>query len=293
MKKLLALAALIALSIIPAPAQQIKASAFAQWRLAGQQPLLAGSNSVVPFGPCTATAGSTTFNVLAASTPVRIVDPANPSIDETVTPTNIAIGQSNCTVTLAPANAHPMPYYLISGTAGLQEAINNGAVSGQSNTIVLDQAFHILGGGAGTIGSVSGSGVLPLIDNTVSPETAWRSVAGAYATSFSADTVPTLAAGAAAGTSPTVANAAASNGNILTADITSGTATTTGTLFTETYSTGGFTVAPNCTVQSVGNNSAPSFTYANSAASGHGVITVTSVVAPAASTAYVFNISCN
>lgn len=292
MKKTLAVMALavcahlgLAQSIAP-----VYASTFAQWQLAGQQALVSGSNTVVPFGPCTSFAGGKQFNVLANTQPIRIVD-SNPALSETITPTSVVVTAAGCTATLAPTNAHALPYYLISGTAGLQEAINATVNSNSFNSIVLDQAFHNLGGGASTVYAAAGSPNISIKDVTLAVDPAWRWNGTHYVPNYSAPQSAytlTVAAGAAAGTSPTIANNAGSSPNVMSVALTEGTSPTTGTLFTETFGTA-WTTAANCVIQSVGNNVAPPVTVVQTSTT---VITFTVASAPTASTAYAFNISC-
>ncbi len=74
--------------------------------------------------------------------------------------------------------------------------------------------------------------------------------------------------------------------------VTAGTATTTGTLFTETAAANTINYAASCTVTSVGANSFTAFTVATSVSSGHNLLTVTATSAPTASTAYQFAYNC-
>jgi hypothetical protein len=293
--------ATIALAASMAGAQtvthQIVASQFSQWRIAGTAALTTGANAVVPFSPCAVSAGGTNFQAVTNGVALKIVDPANPSVDEVVTPSSVVVSPGNCTASITTVNAHPLPYYFISGTQGLQEAIDANALSGQSNVVILDRLFHQLGGGAITAYSAAGKGNLSLLDVTVSPYASFRwngsNYAGNY-TSPQGTVLPTLAAAAAAGTSPTVSNVPGSLVNLLQASVTTGTSTTAGALFTETYpATGSFTSAANCTVQSVGASTPPAFTVADTYnGSNEALLTVSVASAPAASTTYLFNITC-
>jgi hypothetical protein len=106
--------------------------------------------------------------------------------------------------------------------------------------------------------------------------------------------VPTAAAGAALGTGPT-GPTFTGDGNTFSVATTSGTATTTGTLFTATYATSGsFTYPPTCRVWSSGANAFTTFTTAVTyPGPTHALLTVTATVAPAVSTAYAFKVVCN
>lgn len=292
--KVIALLAMLSLSGLSF-AQSITglgiASQYNNWRTYGTINLVAGANPLVPISPCVAVA--TGVNAVAASTPIRIYDPGNPSVDETITPTAIVVG-STCTATLTTANAHPQPWYIASGTYGLQDAINAVGQTSVLNAIVVDSKWHLAGGGASTIYNLTlGNPNLTIEDTSFKPELAYRWNGTHYVPNFSIDGIasPTLAAGAAAGTSPTVSNNAGSSGNSMTANVTTGTATTTGTLFTETVATappGGGIL--NCAVQSVGANNFPvPITWTATTT----VLTVTVASAPPVSTAYIFNATCN
>ena len=65
--------------------------------------------------------------------------------------------------------------------------------------------------------------------------------------------------------------------------MTTGTATTTGTLFTETVTASAGNL--NCVVQAVGANIPPAFTVTGTSTT---VVTIAVAVAPAVSTAYIF-----
>jgi hypothetical protein len=268
------------------------ASQFNNWKVQGNQNLAVGSNTLVSFSPCLVTAGGTNFNAVAASTPIKIYDPGNTAADEVITPTAIVAG-STCTATLSPSNAHTMPWYIGSGTAGLQEALNAVALTSALNVIELDSVYHAFGGGAATAYAAAGNANVTLTDVTIAPPVSYRWNGTHYVPNYSINNIasPTLAAGAAAGSSPTTSNNAGSSGNIMTANVTTGTATTTGTLFTETVGTaspGGGNL--NCTVQSVGANNFPVPITLSASTT---VLTATVATAPTASTAYVFNVGCN
>jgi hypothetical protein len=271
------------------------ASYFAQWK---EVPIANASGTVYTFEPsqCSTTAGPYTFNTFTQGVPVKIVDPGNPSIDEMVTPSAVTNNGNVCLVTATTVNTHLLPFYFVSGTQGAQEAINAIALTGQINVLVLDTVFHQLGGGAITAYGLAGNANVPLMDETIAPYAAYRWNGTHYVTNYTSPNgtvLPTLAAGAAAGSSPTVSNVTGSTVNILQASVGTGTATTTGTLFTETYPANAFATAANCTGQSVGTNTPPAFTVALSYTSSQAIVTVAVAAAPTASTTYLFNMSCN
>lgn len=271
-------------------AHQPIASQFNYWRAYGSVNLIAGANLAVTVSPCSVAGGGvSSFSTLTASTPIKINDPGNTAIDEIITPTAV----SGCTATFTPSNAHPTPWYITSGTYGLQESINATALSGQLNSIVLDTAWWQAGGTSTIISSAAGNANSSLLDVTVAPATAYGWNGTHYEGSYSilGTALPTIAAGAAAGTSPTVTNTALSLGTAMQANVTTGTATTTGTLFTETVGTvPALSRAVNCTIQSIGANVFP---LPITVTSSGGVCTFAVASAPTVSTAYVFSVRVN
>lgn len=272
-------------------AHQPVASQFNNWRAQGSVNLIVGANLAVMVSPCSQSAGGMQFAALAASTPIKIWDPGNTAIDEILTPTSI----SGCTATFTAANAHPTPWYITSGTGGLQEAINATVLSGQINPVILDTAWHQGGWNQQTAYNAAGNSNAPLIDVTIAPFVTFRWNGTHYLQTYAIDGVAasTIAAGAAAGTSPTVSVATGSSGNLMVANVTTGTATTTGTLFTITIPTAppNSSGNPACVGQSVGANNFP-VVLTIAGASGT-TFTGAVSVAPPVSTAYVFAISCN
>lgn len=288
---ILAIALSSGLAYTQSIAHQPVASQFNNWRAPGTTNLVAGANTLVPISACSLSAGGTSFYALAASTPIKINDPGNPAIDEVITPTVVVQGGA-CTATLTTTNAHQAPWFLTSGSGGLQEAINAGTQTSVLNTVILDAQWHLQGFGASTIGAATGNINMALSDVSISPAVSYKWNGTNYKPTYSLNGVTaTLAAGAAAGTSPTVSNNVASSSNIWTANVTTGTATTTGTLFTETLTTASPNSSGNvnCVVQAVGANIPPAITVVATSAT---VLTVTVAVAPAVSTAYIFNGVC-
>lgn len=138
------------------------------------------TNSFV-FAPaaCQVTAGGVNFSALTQGVPVRVVDPGNHSLDETINAGLVNINA--CSVQLAVSNTHVPPFYVTSGTAGLQEAINANSKGGPANTVVLDGSWYALGGSSGIITSVHGSTSLGLVDITTTPYTWYSWNGSAYA----------------------------------------------------------------------------------------------------------------
>ena len=89
-----------------------------------------------------------------------------------------------CTVTVLTVHSHPLPYFLTSGTGGLQEAINANGTGQGANTVVLNAAWYelVLPTSAATvIASVHGNTSLGLVDVTTTPYTTYSWNGSAYA----------------------------------------------------------------------------------------------------------------
>jgi hypothetical protein len=238
--------------------------------------------------------------------PVLITD-ANSSLSEIVTPTSTTQSAATCGFAASTTNQHTS-FTLSSGTVGLQEAVTNQLQSAPPSNVMLDQYWYTLVFGLpgsptpeSLIKAVKGSPNVAIVDTTTTPWTYWRSNSGgtAYAAvSLSGGTtLPTAAAGAAAGTSPT-GPTNTGDPNTFTVALTTGTATPTGTLFTETWpvvGSGGFAYPPTCRVYSTPSqtNQFTAFTYAVTKPTTQAILTVTATTAPTASTAYGFTVICN
>jgi parallel beta-helix repeat protein len=145
---------------------QIIASQFGEFQVPGLTP------GALQFSPasCQVSGGGKNFPAFSAGVPIKIVD-ANPALNEIDTPTAVFI--TTCAVSMATTHLHSPPFYLTSGTGGLQEAINNGEVKGGGqNTIILNQDWYGLvapGNPATVIASVHGNSNMSLVDVTVTP----------------------------------------------------------------------------------------------------------------------------
>jgi hypothetical protein len=182
MKKLLAL---ISILVCGASVQaqniegQIIASQYGKWKVPGY-----AANTYSSFAPtsCRVQGGASFFFAFTAGTPISIID-GNPSLNETLTPTSTVESDVTCAVSIAPVNDHQLPFYLTSGTGGLQEALNQNLTSPQTNTIILDNAFYQLVGGpsnaAAVIGAAQGGTNLGLMDVTQVP-TVWYQWNGSH-----------------------------------------------------------------------------------------------------------------
>lgn len=102
------------------PQKQYWASDYGQWQIPSQQ---ANTYLFSPPGVCNFTPPAS-GNIIPFNTnaPVFIVD-ATPANSELVTPSAVTNTGSQCGVTVTPVNNH-YSFSLISGTAGLQEALN-------------------------------------------------------------------------------------------------------------------------------------------------------------------------
>ncbi len=166
---------------------QIIASQYGQWQVPG---FAADTYSFAP-GSCRVQGGASFFFAFTVGTPVSIVD-ANPALTETVTPTAIVDSNVSCSITIAAANTHQLPFHITSATGGLQEAINENLPSQQNNTIILDSSFYRLVGGAANatavIAGVQGSTKLGLVDVTTAPTTWYQWNGTQYTQVGSSDT---------------------------------------------------------------------------------------------------------
>ena len=115
---------------------------------------------------CRVTGGGKSFSAFATGVPIKIVD-GNPSLTEIATPSSVYINV--CSVNMATANVHEPPYYLTSGTGGLQEAITANQTSTGINSIILNSEWYrevLPGNAANVIASVHGIASLGLVDVT-------------------------------------------------------------------------------------------------------------------------------
>ncbi len=168
---------LVLLAMIPcfAPVRgqntgQIIAAQYGEFKVTGST--LGGFS--FPPATCQVSAGGKNFAAFSAGTPIKIVD-SNPNLTEVATPSSVYIGA--CSVNMATVYNHAPPFYLTSGTGGLQEAITANQTTDGPNTIVLDAEWYKLivpGNAAGIIGSVRGIPDLGLEDITTAPYTFYQ-----------------------------------------------------------------------------------------------------------------------
>lgn len=171
---------------------QIVASQFGEFKVPGTQ------NGSLQFSPasCQVSGGGKNFVAVAAGVSLKIVD-ANPALDEIQTP--VAAFPKVCSVSMATTYSHAVPFYLTSGTGGLQEAISNGIeAAGGPNTVILDAEWYTLiqpRDAVTVIASIQGTAALGLIDVTTTPYMAYSWNGSQYVLQTSGGGSPTGDAG--------------------------------------------------------------------------------------------------
>ena len=151
-------------------AGQIIAAEYGEFQVPGSA---AGGFSFPP-ATCQVSGGGRNFAAFSAGTPIKIVD-SNPNLTEVATPSSVYLGA--CSVNMATVYNHVPPFYLTSGTGGLQEAITANQTNDGPNTIVLNAEWYRLispGNAAGIIASVHGITDLGLEDITTTPYTSYQ-----------------------------------------------------------------------------------------------------------------------
>jgi Pectate lyase superfamily protein len=172
MKRLLILG-WITMGALPALAQtagQIIAAQYGEYQVAGST---VGGFSFPPT-TCQVSGGGNNFPAFSAGTPIKIVD-SNPSLTEIAVPSSVSL--RSCSINMATVNNHVPPYYLTSGTGGLQEAITANQTTNGANTIVLNSEWYRLiapGNAAAIIAALHGIASLGLEDTTTTPFTFYQ-----------------------------------------------------------------------------------------------------------------------
>jgi hypothetical protein len=285
----------------PFPLHVYYASDFGQYALQNQ-----GQNQYT-FTPNTLCQGAipgsaSTFGIFNVNAPVEILD-VTASKNEVVTPTAVIQTASQCGITATTSYTHNT-FKLVSGTAGLQESLNNLAVATAAYpaNIILDRGWYTSAAAivnttpAAIIAAAKGNAKAILIDQTVSPWAyyQWNGAKYVAVSGGGGNQAPTVAlsTGAGTGATDTVTGAGTNIVNLTTGT----TPTASATIFTETFplpTAGGFAYAPACTVTSIGGTAYTSGTVA-STFSTQAVVTFTaSATAMTASTnTYSFRVSC-
>jgi hypothetical protein len=154
------------------------AAQYGAYQITGSQDETSNTGFTFTLGTCQVSGGGQNFSGFAAGVPVKIVD-ANPALTEVATPS--AVNIDTCTVTVTTAHSHQLPYFLTSGTGGLQEAITANGTGEGANSIVLNAEWYALippTSAATVIGEVAGNSNLALVDITTAPYTwyTWNGV---------------------------------------------------------------------------------------------------------------------
>jgi hypothetical protein len=151
-------------------AGQIIAAQYGEFRVIGTT---TGGFSFPP-DTCQVSGGGKNFAAFSAGTPVLIVD-GNPALNEVATPSSVYINA--CSINMTTVYSHVPPYYLTSGTGGLQEAITANQTADGPNNILLNEEWYKLippGTAASIIASVHGIPDLGLEDITTTPYTFYQ-----------------------------------------------------------------------------------------------------------------------
>lgn len=163
---LLFLACGLALDAHAQNGQVIYASDFAQWSLPQGVGPAAGSIQYPSPEICRVTSQGHNFVGPKVGRPLTILDTV-PGQTETSTPTKVTLNNNTCVITLPTAYIHNN-YSVVSGTAGLQEAIDYNATPAAGSVIVLTPAWQQAGGQTSMITQVSGSSAVAIIDERTS-----------------------------------------------------------------------------------------------------------------------------
>ena len=151
-------------------AGQIIAAQYGEFQVAGST----SGGFYFPPATCQVSGGGKNFAAFSAGTPIKIVD-GNPALTEVATPSSVYIGV--CSVNMATTYSHVPPFYLTSGTGGLQEAITANQTNDGPNIILLNPEWYRLiapGNAASIIASVHGIPDLGLEDITTTPYTFYQ-----------------------------------------------------------------------------------------------------------------------
>ena len=225
------------------------ASDFGQWAVRGQQ---ANTYQWSPGTVCNVTATGTqsnSFFAFATNAPIEIVDTTGPiTNNEMLTPSAVTANNSYCSISVSPTYNH-YSFDIISGTAGLQENLNQiSSSNAYPATIFLDRNWYTLANAiphttpAGIIAAAQGNAKAILVDVTSDPWAfyVWNGTKYvASAGNTAGNQQATVLATAGSGTSPTISTYGAGSTQVV--NLTPAATTGTGTIFSLTYNnvTGG------------------------------------------------------
>jgi hypothetical protein len=215
------------------------AADYGQWSIPSQ---FASTYIVQGANVCLQSNGTSLFFPFNTNAPVLISDVTS-LLSEVVTASTVVNTSGRCGITATTVNAHN-GFYLKSGTAGLQEAINAlGSSSAYPQIVYLDTRWYQLAGNiphttpAAIIAAAAGNSSVILVDLTTSPTATydWNGTKYAAISGSTAGAVtPVVAATAGSGTSPTIA--AYGSGSSVLVNLTPAATTATGSIFTLAYS---------------------------------------------------------
>lgn len=180
LKRLLLLAVLVGIALLAlivvheAQAQtlpgQAVATQFGKWRVSGPGPEQ-GHPYQFPAAVCVITAGRQGYTspIFSTNAPITIVDPDS-SQTEVVTPSSVSYTAQGCNVSITPAHQHSS-FSIVSGTCGLQEAIN--AQQGQPSVVIITSDFNAMGCSTATITAAQGNTNVGIIDQRTSVYTSY------------------------------------------------------------------------------------------------------------------------
>lgn len=182
--RILIFAGLMVACCLNAHAQNIEgqpiAAQYGVYQITGYSDETSTTGFTFPAGACQVSGGGSNFVGVSAGIPIKIVD-GNPLHTEIATPS--AVNINACTVAVTTTYNHQVPYFLTSGTGGLQEAINANGTGSGANTIVIDAQWYKQvppGVAATVIASVHGNTSLGLVDVTTTPYTTYSWNGSAY-----------------------------------------------------------------------------------------------------------------
>lgn len=272
------------------------ASSFNLWALNGQSP---NTYTFQGRSICQSSGQNSTFFVFNTNAPVFIQDIGASTNNEVVTPSAVVNTAGSCGVSVSPSHSH-YSFQMKSGTAGLQEAVNAVSANGGYPTVIaLDRNFFVAANGVPStnaisiIGAIAGNPNAILQDITTLPNTYYTWSGTAYTTTHTwVNTAPTPTAGAGAGTSPTISTLGGSTPLSGVVSLLTGSATTTGTLFTLQWPANTLYYAGTCAVASSGANAYTTFTSATSLTTERTLTVTVATTAPVAATQYFFTYIC-